>query len=96
MFYNFISELFERFNNIEIFDISNNHISTIEDFYFKNHTYLEQIRLNDNNLKTVHPYIFEGLVYLEILDLARNEIKVIEKSFGYNLPNLVKLNFSQN
>lgn len=90
------SEMFEPFKNIEILDLENLKIDSIENKSFAMNRKLKALYLKSNNILSLSIDLFENNLNLELLDLSHNYINEIENDFFYNCINLVTLLLNNN
>lgn len=67
--------------NLEVLDLSNNHITFINDKSFEKLSKLRELRLNDNKLHHFSSMVLDEQSNLEILDLSGNNIQCFSSIF---------------
>lgn len=82
------------FCNLELANISTNHISEIEETTFGNNTELIHLDLSKNDIYSVHKKSFSNTEKIRVLDLSYNFIQDVK--FTMYLKNLANLNLSVN
>ncbi|KAK9969307.1 hypothetical protein ABG768_027491 [Culter alburnus] len=86
-----VSYQFMCFTDLEILDLSIDHISNIEDFAFVGLNNLKELYLCSNKLSYIYQHTFSGLYGLMVLDLQENPIIHIESNSFRHLISLSTL-----
>ncbi|KAF8790032.1 Insulin-like growth factor-binding protein like [Argiope bruennichi] len=81
----------EKLVNLEVFSVSKNMISIIQDAAFKSNKNMKKLVLSSNNIVTIEPDAFQHLAKLKELDLSNNTLKSFSSGVFDPLKNLDKL-----
>ncbi len=90
------NDTFAGLSHLEILDLSENHISVVDENAFNKLEFLKFLYLNMNNIKEFHDTTFDYLRSLEILGAGRNKIEELSNLKFTNSTNIKFLDFSSN
>ncbi|XP_068438011.1 toll-like receptor 13 isoform X1 [Clinocottus analis] len=83
-------------STVKGFDLSDNNISEIQAFNFKNFSVLTQLDLKHNKISKIGPGAFANLISLKKLNLNRNKLGKLGDDLFQGLINLTELNINRN
>ncbi|XP_064638659.1 SLIT and NTRK-like protein 2 [Lineus longissimus] len=92
----FVGAEIQPYTNLEVLDLSFNHINLIFDSVLGGAKNLRVLKLNSNRLSYINPKTFSGLANLTNLELRVNDFMRLEKSVFQDLGKLVSLDLSRN
>ncbi|XP_072023507.1 uncharacterized protein [Amphiura filiformis] len=84
-------DLFDQLMKLEILDLSNNSIDSLESGVFRDCYHLKEVYLYDNKLQVIQSDLFNGLTKLEILSLYENGIESLPSGVFRDLHQLQEL-----
>jgi len=87
---------FNFYQELELVDLSSNHLVSIPDRAFSNQRNLVELRMNDNKISKLSENTFSGLVKLEVINLAENIIDRLPNKVFKSLKSLRELNLRGN
>lgn len=93
---NFPVSICEQFLNLQIFDASNQELTTLHTSYFYNCSSLKELSLKANKIKTLGYRSFRGNRNLQSLDLSYNRLTRLNRNAFSGLDKLVTLNLTAN
>ncbi|XP_050388839.2 insulin-like growth factor-binding protein complex acid labile subunit [Patella vulgata] len=93
---NITATIFSHLPNLEYLNLSDNQISSIDEYSFRYQTMLRDLNLNRNRLMKLNSATFHGLSRLKELDLGSNNIRSIESGAFSEFTILQQLYLHQN
>ncbi|XP_065205542.1 toll-like receptor 3 [Planococcus citri] len=90
------AKIFTPLKNLTSLDLSENKLSSLDKYIFRDLISLENLNLNGNNISDLSYSLFKSQTHLKNLQLANNQLKNLTMGVFRKLKNLTTLNLSGN